>query len=241
MARILIIVAHPDDIDFSSGGTVARWVAEQNSVAYCVCTDGDAGGFDEAVGRGQMAELRRKEQRAAADVYGVDEIDWLGHPDGRVYVTHELRRDISRSIRRHRPDRVVVPPAARNLRNTYGSHPDHLAVGEAAMCAVYPDARNPFAHPELLADEGLEPWSVGETWVIHPGPGADQYVDVTDHIDAKIAALRAHESQTARMEDLGDRTRAWAFSQARAAGWCDDGTPEDRRRYAEGFLVLDTK
>jgi LmbE family N-acetylglucosaminyl deacetylase len=236
-----MIVAHPDDIDFGSGGSVARWVAEGNTVDYCICTDGDAGGYDEAVGRIEMAELRRKEQRAAADVYGVSEIDWLGHPDGRLYVTHELRRDISRSIRLHRPDRVVVPSPTRDIRSTYGSHPDHIAAGEAAMCAVYPDARNPFAHPELLAEEGLEAWTVPETLIANPGAGADLYIDITDHIDAKVAALRAHESQTGHMEGLDDRMKMWAYSQAKAAGWCEEGTPEDQRRYAEGFLVLDTK
>ncbi|MFC5064331.1 PIG-L deacetylase family protein [Actinomycetospora atypica] len=241
MARILMIVAHPDDIDFGSGGSVARWVAEGNTVDYCICTDGDAGGFDEAVGRIEMAELRRKEQRAAADVLGAGEIDWLGHPDGRLYVTHDLRRDISRSIRRRRPDRVVIQSPTRNLRSTYGSHPDHIAAGEAAMCAVYPDARNPFAHPELLADEGLEAWTVGETYVANPGDGADVYLDVTDYMDRKVEALRAHESQTGHMTDLAERMQMWGYSQAKAAGLCDDGTPPAERRFAEGFLVLDTK
>jgi LmbE family N-acetylglucosaminyl deacetylase len=236
-----MIVAHPDDIDFGSGGSVARWVSEGDTVDYCICTDGDAGGYDEAVGRVEMAELRRKEQRDAADVYGVTDIDWLGHPDGRLYVTHELRRDISRSIRKHRPDRVVIPSPTRQLRNLYGSHPDHIAAGEAAMCAVYPDARNPFAHPELLAEEGLEAWTVPETWISSPGEGADTYVDITDFIDAKITALKAHVSQTAHMEDLAKRMQMWGYMQAKAAGWCEEGTPEDERRFAEGFIVLDTK
>ncbi|NYD35405.1 PIG-L deacetylase family protein [Actinomycetospora corticicola] len=241
MARILMIVAHPDDIDFGSGGSVAKWIAEGDTVDYCIVTDGDAGGFDEAVGRGEMATLRRKEQRAAADVYGVGEIDWLGYPDGRLYVTHELRRDLSRVIRKRRPDRAVVPSPTRNLRSTYGSHPDHIAAGEASMCAIYPDARNPFAHPELLADEGLEAWTVPETWIANPGEGADRYLDITDTIDLKIEALRAHESQTGHMTDLAERMQMWGYSQAKSAGWCDDGTPADQRRYAEGFLVLDTK
>ncbi len=236
-----MIVAHPDDIDFGSGGSVARWVSEGDTVDYCICTDGDAGGYDESVGRSAMAELRRKEQRDAADVYGVDEIDWLGHPDGRLYVTHELRRDLTRSIRRHRPDRVVIPSPTRQLRNLYGSHPDHIAAGEAAMCAVYPDARNPFAHPELLAEEGLEAWTVPETWISNPGEGADTYVDITDFIDVKIMALKAHVSQTAHMEDLARRMQMWGYAQAKAAGWCEEGTPEDERRFAEGFIVLDTK
>ena len=238
MARILFVVAHPDDIDFASGGTVARWCADGDEVSYCILTDGDAGGFDEAVGRTDMAALRRTEQRAAADVLGAKEIDWLGHPDGRLYVTHELRRDISRSIRRHRPDRVVVQSPVRDLANMFGSHPDHTAAGEAAMCAIYPDARNPFAHPELLADEGLEAWTVAETWVMSPNDRADTYVEVTDTIDRKVEALRAHASQTAHWDDLADRMQKWAHLQATAAGW---ESVEGARRYAEGYLALDTR
>jgi LmbE family N-acetylglucosaminyl deacetylase len=188
-----------------------------------------------------MATLRRSEQRAAADVVGAKDIDWLGWPDGRLYVTHELRRDISRSIRRHRPDRVIVQSPVRNLRNMYGSHPDHTAAGEAAMCAVYPDARNPFAHPELLADEGLEAWTVAETWVMSPNDAADTYVEITEQIDRKVEALRAHESQTAHMDDLAERMQQWGYWQAKAAGLSDEGTPADERRYAEGYLVLDTR
>ena len=238
MARILMIVAHPDDIDFASGGSVATWTAAGDEVDYCILTDGDAGGFDDAVGRPDMAALRRTEQRAAADVLGAGEIDWLGWPDGRLYVVHELRRDIVRSIRRHRPDRVVVQSPVRNVRNMFGSHPDHTAAGEAAMCAIYPDARNPFAHPELLADEGLAAWTVAETWIMNPGEGADHYVDTTATIDRKVDALRAHRSQTAHMDDLADRIEKWGHAQAKAAGWPSE---EGDRRYAEGYLVLDTR
>lgn len=234
MARILVVVAHPDDVDFACGGSVARWAGEGDEVSYCILTDGDAGGYDESMGRTDMAQLRRREQRAAADVLGAKDIDWLGWPDGRLYVTHELRRDISRSIRRYRPDRVVVQSPMRDIRSMYGSHPDHTAAGEAAMCAVYPDARNPFAHSELLAEEGLEAWTVGETWVMSPNDRADTWVDVTDTIERKIDALRAHESQTAHMTELADRMQKWGHVVAKAAGF-------DRGRFAEGYLALDTR
>ena len=82
---------------------------------------------------------------------------------------------------------------------------------------------------------------MGETWISNPGEGADTYIDVTDYMDAKVAALRAHESQTGHMEDLAQRMQMWGYAQAKAAGWCEDGTPEGERRYAEGFVVLDTK
>ena len=157
---ILMIVAHPDDIDFGSGGSVATWTSEGHRVEYCLVTDGDAGGFDEGISRPDMAILRRNEQGAAAAILGVTDLHFLGWPDGRIYVTHELRRDLTRVIRKVRPDRVVTQSPTRNLRSMYGSHPDHTAVGEAAMCAVYPDARNQFAHPELLAEEGLDAHTV---------------------------------------------------------------------------------
>ena len=234
MQRILVMVAHPDDIDFACGGSVATWAGEGHHVSYCLITNGDAGGFDEAVTRTDMAALRQKEQRTAGGILGVDDLHFLGWPDGRLYVTHELRRDLSRVIRQVRPDRVVTSSPVRELRNMYGSHPDHTAAGEAVMCAVYPDARNPFAHPELLADEGLEAHTVSEVWVMSTGKDADRYVDTTDVFERKVAALRAHESQTAHMDDLSDRMWAWGRRQAESAELGED-------RVAEGYLVLDTR
>jgi LmbE family N-acetylglucosaminyl deacetylase len=230
---ILVMVAHPDDIDFGNGGSVATWTGEGHRVVYCLITDGDAGGYDEAVSRSDMASIRREEQTAAAAILGVDELHFLGWPDGRLYVTHELRRDLARVIRQVRPDRVVTQSPTRNLRSMYGSHPDHTAAGEAVMCAVYPDARNPFAHPELLAEEGLAAHTVSEVWISHMGEGADHYVDTTDAYELKVEALRAHKSQTAHMEDLRGRMWAWGRSQAKAAAF----GPE---RLAEGYVVLDT-
>jgi LmbE family N-acetylglucosaminyl deacetylase len=231
---ILMVVAHPDDIDFGSGGSVATWTAQGHRVEYCLVTDGDAGGFDEGISRTDMATLRRDEQAAAAEILGVGDLHFLGWPDGRIYVTHELRRDLTRVIRRVRPDRVVTQSPTRNLRSMYGSHPDHTAVGEATMCAVYPDARNPFAHPELYLEEGLAAHTVSEVWITHMGEGADHYVDTTDAFDRKVEALRAHKSQTAHMDDLRGRMWGWGRSQAKAAGF----EPE---RTAEGYVVLDTR
>jgi LmbE family N-acetylglucosaminyl deacetylase len=127
---------------------------------------------------------------------------------------------------------VITQSPVRNLSSTYGSHPDHTATGEATMCAVYPDARNPFAHPSLLMDEGLEEWTVPEVWVM-ASPTPDQWVDVTDAFDAKVAALRAHDSQTAHMDDLEERVRGWMTMQAQQAG-----LPEGR--LAEAFMVVQT-
>jgi LmbE family N-acetylglucosaminyl deacetylase len=129
---------------------------------------------------------------------------------------------------------VVVPSPHRDLRNVYVSHPDHQAAGEAALCAIYPDARNPFAHPELLTEEGLDAHAVPEVWILSANDRADHYVDITDTFDRKIAALRAHTSQTAHMTTLEERMRAWGSLQAQAAGFAEG-------RVAEGYLVLDTR
>ena len=232
--RVLMVAAHPDDVDFGSAGTIATWTDAGLEVSYCIVTDGDAGGFDPQVPRSAIGSIRQDEQRKAAATLGVADVEFLGYPDGRLMVSFELRRDISRAIRRVRPDRVVIPSPQRDLHNLYGSHPDHQAAGEAALCAVYPDARNPFAHPELLAEEGLEAHTVPEVWVTSPNDRADHYVDITDTFDRKIAALRAHVSQTAHMTGLEERMRAWGAMQAGAAGLAEG-------RLAEGYLVLDTR
>lgn len=212
----LVVMAHPDDIDFSSAGTVATWTDAGIEVTYLLVTDGDAGGFDDDVPREEMAPLRRAEQTAAAKCVGVNDVRFLGYPDGRVEPTLDLRRDIARVIRQVRPDRVLIPSAERNYERIYAGHPDHRAVGSAAWDAVYPDARNPYAVPELRA-EGLEAWTAREIWVAG-GPSPDQYVDVTDVFDRKLAALRAHASQVAHREDLEGMLRGWMGASAEQGG-----------------------
>ena len=208
--RVLVVTAHPDDVDFGSAGTIAQWTAAGVEVHYCLCTDGNAGGFDESVSRADMAHTRRREQTAAAEVVRVAGLHWLGYQDGALTSSIELRRDISRVIRQVRPQRLLAQSPERNWERIQASHPDHLAAGEAAICAVYPDARNPFAHAQLKRDEGLEEWTVPEVWVMSGGGAANHYVDVTDEFDTKLAALRCHVSQVAHMDDLADRLRTWA-------------------------------
>jgi len=231
VGKILVVTAHPDDVDFGAAGSVAVWTGAGVDVAYCIVTDGDAGGSDRAMSRGEMAALRRDEQRAAAREVGVSEVIFLGYPDGRLTPSIELRRDLSRVIRRLRPDRVVTQSPERNWSRIYASHPDHLAAGEAATCAVYPDARNPFAHPELL-EEGLEPHTVPELWLMAT-ERADRAVDATDVYDRKLAALRSHRSQVGDGEHLDELLRGWMSGTALAAG-----LPEGR--LAEAFRVVAT-
>jgi LmbE family N-acetylglucosaminyl deacetylase len=231
--RVLVVAAHPDDIDFGCAGSVAAWTAAGLHVSYCVITDGDAGGFDPEVPRSEIGGIRQLEQRKAAAVLGVEEIAFLGYPDGRLTVSLELRRDISRVIRQVRPDRVIAQGPTRDLRSMYGSHPDHTAAGEATLCAVYPDARNPFAHPELVAVEGLAAHIVGQVWIMANNQRAEHFVDITDTLDRKVAALQEHVSQTAHM-DVDRAMRRWATRLGATAGWADG-------RLAEGFVVLDTR
>ena len=231
VTRVLVVTAHPDDVDFGAAGTVATWTAAGIEVAYCICTSGDGGGFD-ATPRHKMGPLREAEQRAAAKELGVSDVRFLGYSDGRLTPSLELRRDISREIRRFRPQRVLTQSPEIWWRRLPASHPDHRAAGEAALAAVYPDARNPFAHPELLADEGLEAWSVGELWLMAaPDERIDHVVDITDTVGRKVAALRAHASQTTHMTDLDQRIRSlggvWAHRFGLTAG-----------RLAEAFQIV---
>ncbi len=224
--RVLVVTAHPDDVDFGAGGTVAAWTRAGVAVSYCVCTSGDAGGFDDTP-RDQMAPLRESEQKAAAAALGVHDVTFLGYPDGRLTASVELRRDISRQIRRVRPDRVLTQSPEIWWRRLGASHPDHRAAGEAALAAVYPDARNPFAHPELLADEGLEPWSVRELWLMAaPDERVNFSVDITATVEDKIAALRAHVSQTAHVAGLEDRIRELSMAIAQHFGLPEGASAE---------------
>jgi LmbE family N-acetylglucosaminyl deacetylase len=231
--KILVVSAHPDDVDFGVAGSVAVWVKRGIEVSYCIVTDGDAGGSDRSVPRPEMATLRREEQRAAAAEVGVSDVTFLGYPDGRLTPSIDLRRDLSRQIRLIRPQRLLCPSPERNWDRIGASHPDHLAAGEAAVCAVYPDARNPFAHPELLLDEGLEPHTVAEIWMMATAPRSNRAVDITDTFDRKIAALRHHRSQVGEGEWLDERLRTWAEGEGRQAGLGEG-------RMAEVFQVVAT-
>ena len=230
--RVLVVTAHPDDVDFGAAGSVAMWTDAGVEVTYCIVTDGEAGGADRSVARHVMAETRRAEQTVAAKAVGVTDLVFLGYPDGRVQSTLDLRRDLSRVIRQVRPDRVVTQSPDRNYQRIYASHPDHLAAGEAALCAVYPDARNPFAHVELLEDEGLEPWSVPEVWLM-AATNPDRFVDITDVVERKLDALRSHVSQHPDPDSLDHMIRGWSLMIGELAGF-----PEGS--LAEGYLCVDT-
>jgi LmbE family N-acetylglucosaminyl deacetylase len=229
VARALLVMAHPDDVDFSAAGTVATWTEAGIEVSYLIVTDGDAGGFDDDMPREEIGPLRRTEQLAAAKCVGVTDVRFLGYPDGRVEATLDLRRDIARVIRQVRPDRVVVPSPERNYQRMAPSHPDHRAVGSAALDAVYPDARNPYAFPELRA-EGHEAWTVREVWISSSGSG-EHFVDITDVFDRKLAALRSHASQISETADLEGMLRGFLSANAERGGLGEG-------RLAEAFQII---
>lgn len=228
--RVLAIMAHPDDVDFGAAGTVAQWTKAGISVTYGIVTDGDAGGFDPSIPRSAIPAIRRAEQQSAAAQIGVSDVRFLGYKDGDVTVSQDLRRDISRLIRQVRPHRMLIQSPDRNWDRLPASHPDHLATGEAAIRAIYPDARNPFAHPTLLQDEGLQDWVVPEIWLM-ASPTPNHYVDVTETFADKLRAIHAHVSQLPAPDRVEERVRTWLSAAAYEAG-----LPEGR--LAESFQIV---
>lgn len=194
LKRVLTIFAHPDDPDFSCGGTMARWAREGHEVTYCLVTSGDKGSDDPEMTGERLVEIREREQRAAAAITGVREVIYLRRPDGMVVHDLELRRDLVRVLRTVRPHVVVCgDPSVRWYGQEYINHPDHRAVAEAALAAVFPASGNRLYLPELLA-EGLEPHSVSEVYLSGPAE-PDTWIDITETIGTKVDALRAHASQ----------------------------------------------
>ena len=230
--RALVITAHPDDVDFGAAGTVANLTDAGVEVTYCLVTDGEAGGFDQTMERTRMAAIRREEQTKAAAEVGVTDLCFLGYSDGAVEFNLELRHGLSRVIRRCRPQVVITQSPHINLGSVYGSHADHVATGQGVWAAVYPDARNPFAFPELLTS-GFEPWSVDEIWVMNHHD-ANGVVDITRQLERKIRALRCHVSQHRDADALESRVREWFQTNAREAGLSEGSS-------AERFFVVDAR
>jgi LmbE family N-acetylglucosaminyl deacetylase len=233
--RVLVVSAHPDDPEFGSGATIAKLAAGGADVFYCICTDGSQGGEDPSVPDAELSERRYTEQRAAAEVLGVKDVAFLGFRDGHLEPNVELRKAITAEIRRRKPDLVITHTPVRMLltQGIGAFHPDHLAVGQAALSAVYPDARNPRAYPELL-QQGLEPHKVREVW-IPAFTESDHFVEVTDELlDRKIEAIMCHRSQFEKpgMED--GAPGKWVRERMRQTG------ERAGYQYAEGYKRLET-
>ena len=220
-ADVMVLSAHPDDAEFGAAGTVARWTNEGKSVVYVICTDGDKGTSDRTLSSEQVAAIRKKEQRDAADTLGVREVVFLGYPDQGLEDTAELRKQVVKLIRTYRPKTLVTSDPYRR----YLWHRDHRIIGQVAMDAVFPFARDHLAYPDLL-EAGLEPHKVAEI-LFWAAEDINFRSDISSTFDRKIAALRCHKSQMK------------AYTSSDPFGWlknrCRDMAQGESYDLAEGF------
>jgi LmbE family N-acetylglucosaminyl deacetylase len=205
--RILVVLAHPDDPDFFCGATLARWASMGHHIQYCLLTRGDKGVRDTIVDPKELAATREIEQRNAAEVLGVKQVDFLSFEDGYLVPDLNARKLVSRAVRQFRPDVVVSCDPTYVFGENNINHPDHRAAGQIVIDAIFPAAGNPLYFPELLNDEGLVPHSVKEVWLCVTGQ-ANTTVDVTEYWPKKIQALHCHETQISDMAQLDERLRS---------------------------------
>lgn len=228
--RVMAIFAHPDDPEFFAGGTLAKWGAEGKTLTYTLATSGDKGSDDPDMTRERLIEIREAEQRAAAGCVGAQHVIFLRHPDGELEHTLALRRELTRIIRQHKPDIVVTnDPQTYWYRHGGINHPDHRAIGDAVLAAVYPSARDRHTFEELWRDEGLEPHKVRRVYLagtLNP----NLKVNITPYFERKLAAIREHRSQVKDVEAMIRRQRD-NFD-------ADFGEEIDGRVYIETFRVL---
>ena len=222
--RVLVVAAHPDDIEFGAAGTIARWVTEGASVRYLLVTRGDKGSDDPATDVTALASLREREQRAAASELGVAGVEFLDEPDGQVEPSLRLRERITHAIRSIRPEVVMThDPTVLFVNNEWVNHPDHRAVGQVTVDAVFPTARDPLNFREHL-DAGLEAWKVAELFLWSTNE-ANQLVDIGGTMERKIAALGQHASQFRSFDEIARWVRRRSEELGERAGY----------RAAEGF------
>jgi LmbE family N-acetylglucosaminyl deacetylase len=222
LQRAMVVFAHPDDAEFGSAGTIAKLARDGKEVVYVVVTDGSKGSSDVNISSEQLIRARQQEQREAGRVLGVNQVEFLGFPDGMLEPSMEVRKAITASIRKHKPDLVISQSPLRDLSlGVFVQHPDHLAAADATFAAVYPCARDRMTFPELLA-QGLEPHAVHELWVVGTAQ-PDHFIDITDTLETKVEALLAHESQ------VGERVKEMIPQRAKSLG------EPHAMEYAEGF------
>ncbi len=213
-ARVLSIHAHPDDQEFTVGGTLAKWARAGSHVVTVCITSGGAGSNEHTppeMTRDALVPIREEEQRQACRVLGIPDVILLGFEDGMLQATLDLRRELTRVIRRFRPDAVVCgDPTVRYYGSMYMNHPDHRAASDAALDAVFPSAETRLIFPELLA-EGLEPHKVRAVF-IHGSDSPDTFIDISEFLSAKLAALKEHRTQMGTW-DPTDMITGWAKMQ----------------------------
>ena len=206
--RGMVVVAHADDAEYQCSGTVAKWCRAGMEVVYVLCTDGSKGSGDPSMTPERLVKMRREEQLAAGRVLGLREVVFLGYEDSVLQPTLELRRDLVREIRRHKPDILICPSPIRSFRwRGFFGHPDHLAAGEATLSAVFPAARDRMTFPELLK-EGLEPHKVREVLLMDI-PEPDKWIDVSGSVDIAVQALKKHVSQVGDGHGDDEWMRKW--------------------------------
>ncbi len=225
--RGMVIMAHPDDAEWTCAATVAKWCSDGWEVVYVLCTDGSKGSDDPNMTSEQLVKIREEEQLEAGRVLGLKDVVFLRYPDSHLEPTMDLRKDLAREIRRHRPDVVITENPVRGINDhVYAGHPDHLAAGEATLSAVFPTARDRLTFPDLL-DEGFEPHKVKEVWIPGGEEGSDLFIDVAEHMTTAVKALKAHRSQVS--EEVANKY----FSQGRA-----DTGKRAGLEYAEAFRCI---
>lgn len=227
---VLAVGAHADDIDFGAAGTVAAWAKDGARIEYAVVTDGSKGTDDVGTSPDQLIQTRQAEQRTAAQTLGVAEVHFLTYPDGELEVTMALKKDLVRLIRKVRPDTVVTLDPTMVYSSQLGiiNHPDHRAVGQATLDAIYPLARAHHSFPDLFTDENLEPHKVAHVLLLHLDKH-DCLVDISGTLDLKLTALAQHASQFADMNKVGELVKSYAAELGESAN-----VP-----FAEGFIRLD--
>jgi LmbE family N-acetylglucosaminyl deacetylase len=213
--RVMVVTAHPDDSEFGAGGTVAKFVKDGCEVTYVVVTNGNKGSSDRSMTPERLAAIRADEQRNAARTLGVAHVELLGHPDGEVEDTREVRRDVCRAIRKWRPDLLICQNPQRTY-NLGASHRDHRIVGGVALDCVYPLARDHMAFPELLPE--FEPHKVKQVYVMQ-WQNPQLVVDISDVIDLKLRALACHASQFVDVAALQERVRQRAAELGKPKGY----------------------
>lgn len=223
--RAMVIYAHPDDAEFSVAGTIAKWAKAGVEVTYCMVTNGASGSQDPKMTRAKLRDIRYGEQRKAAKILGVKHVVFLGYEDGYLYPTLEVRRDVARQVRIHKPDVIIAMDPEFRVAGEYVNHPDHIAAGEVALRTINPDASTRQMFPELWRDEKLEPHKPKALFLETFGDGGT-VIDISDMMETKIKALLAHSSQLG--PEAEGFVRDWNKKTGRSAGY----------RFGESFKVI---